>query len=113
MLRLTTEAAEHLIRVRRERHLETTAMPRFIRRDGRLKLTFANEPASGDRVIADRRISALVANSASDLLDAATIDVKSADGTTRLTVHRNRNGQTRQSRAKSTTGTTAKSATTN
>ena len=109
MLRLTTEAAEHLIKVRRERKLDTSAMPRFIRREGRLKLTFAKEPSTGDRVIADRRISALVASSASDLLDAATIDVKSKDGTTRLTVHRNRAGQTSRASRSTTAASPATS----
>jgi len=86
MLRLTTQAAQHLSRLRRERRLDDTATPRFIRRAGRLKLTFASGPWSGDRVVDSGQISTLVAPSAADLLDSATIDVGEANGRAHLVV---------------------------
>ncbi len=100
MLRLTSQATDHLMRVRREKGLETNAVPRFIRKAGRLVLTFAGGPESGDRVVDSGRLSTLVASSAADLLDGATIDVGTSSGKSLLTVRRrkdparlpNRNG---------------------
>ena len=90
MLRLTAQAAQHLLRLRRERRLDANATPRFIRHAGRLKLTFADSPGSGDRVVDGGRISTLVAPSAADLLEAATIDVGEANGRAHLVVRRGR-----------------------
>jgi Fe-S cluster assembly iron-binding protein IscA len=92
MLRITNRAAEHLVRVRREKGLTSSALPRFVRREGRLALTFARGPESGDRLVDSGRISTLVAASASDLMDDATIDVKvkSEGGRAALMVHRER-----------------------
>lgn len=88
MLRLTTQASEHLMKVRREKGLETSAIPRFIRRTGRLVLTFARGPEAGDRVVDGGRVPTLVASSAADLLDNALIDVKTASGKSMLVVRR-------------------------
>jgi hypothetical protein len=78
------------MRVRREKGLDSTLVPRFIRRAGRLVLTFAKGPESGDRVVDSGKVSTLVASSASDLLDDATIDVKTSSGRSMLVVRRNR-----------------------
>ncbi|MDH4143393.1 MAG: hypothetical protein OEV61_12355 [Chloroflexota bacterium] len=90
MLRLTSQATDHLLKVRRERGFDANAIPRFIRRTGRLALTFAKGPESGDRVIDNGRVSTLVAASASDLLDDALIDVKTSSGRSMLVVRRPR-----------------------
>jgi len=90
MLRYTPDAREHLVRVRRERGLDEAATPRFIRRAGRLALTFVRSPVEHDRVVDDGRLSTLVAASAADLLTDATIDVATNDGRTALVVRRDR-----------------------
>jgi hypothetical protein len=108
MLRLTTRATEHLVKVRRERGLDASRIPRFVRRDGRLALTFVPGPEAGDRVVDGGRISTLVAASASDLMDAATIEVKTTGDRTALVVYRRRaeaGGPAR--RGRSTAGATS------
>jgi hypothetical protein len=79
--------------VRKEKGLDTSSIPRFIRRAGRLVLTFAKGPESGDRVVDSGKVSTLVASSASDLLDDATIDVKTTSGRSMLVVRRNRSAK--------------------
>jgi Fe-S cluster assembly iron-binding protein IscA len=90
MLRFTPQARDHVIRVRREKGLGADSVPRFIRRAGRLALTFARKPIASDRVVDDGRLSTLVAASAADLLADATIDVATSDGRAALVVHRDR-----------------------
>jgi Fe-S cluster assembly iron-binding protein IscA len=106
MLRFTPQAREHLVRVRREKGLDAESVPRFIRRAGRLVLTFVRKPIASDRVVDDGRLSTLVAASASDLLSDATIDVATSDGKAALVVHRERtrraSGTSRQRAARAT-----------
>ena len=90
MLRFTTQAIDHLQQVRGERGLEPTELPRFVRRSGRLALTFARAPEEGDRLVDGGRMSTLVASSAADLLDGKTIDVKAAEGKSVLVVKQRR-----------------------
>jgi len=112
MLRLTTPASEHLMRVRKEKGLDKTLAPRFIRRAGRLVLTFAKGPESGDRVVDSGKVSTLVASSAADLLDDATIDVKTTSGRSMLVVRRSRGakGATKEKRTTRTGRTTSAAA---
>jgi Fe-S cluster assembly iron-binding protein IscA len=88
MLRLTPGAIDHLLTVRREKGHDASALPRFVRRAGRLALTFAGGPESGDRLVETPRVATLVAASAADLLDDATIDVRTRAGTSSLVVRR-------------------------
>jgi Fe-S cluster assembly iron-binding protein IscA len=88
MLRLTPQAVDHLSRVRREKGVASNLVPRFVRSSGRLRLTFAKGPETGDRVVDDGRVSALVASSAADLIDDATIDVRTEEGKAVLLVRR-------------------------
>ncbi len=90
MLRFTPQARDHVIRVRKEKGLDAESVPRFIRRAGRLVLTFVRKPVVSDRVVDDGRLSTLVAASAADLLADATIDVATSDGKAALVVHRDR-----------------------
>ncbi len=99
MLELTTTAADHLRQVRREKSLEAEAIPRFARRSGRLVLSFAKRPAAGDRVLDSGGISALIARSAGDLLDAKLIDVKQTDGRAYLVVRRTKDREGRPARS--------------
>lgn len=79
MLRITDQATDHLLHVRREKGLDADAIPRFIRRAGKLALTWAREAESGDRVVDGERVRTLVAPSAADLLEDRTIDVRATD----------------------------------
>jgi hypothetical protein len=88
MLRLTTNASRHLVNVRREKGHDANEPPRFVRRAGRLALTFARGPEAGDRLVETPQVATLVASSAADLLDGATIDVRIKGGTSVLVVHR-------------------------
>jgi Fe-S cluster assembly iron-binding protein IscA len=88
MLRFTAGAAEHLVRLREERHLQSGVYPRFVRRDGRLRLTFTMRPGSGDRIVDGGRIAAIVAPSAADILESSTIDVAATEGVAHLTIRR-------------------------
>lgn len=88
MLRLTAKAANHLVVVRREKGHDARIFPHFVRHAGRLALTFTPKPESGDRFVETRRIATLVATSAADLLDDATIDVSTRSGTSVLVVRR-------------------------
>lgn len=90
MLRITDQATEHLLRVRREKGFDTESIPRFIRKAGRLALTWARKPKAGDRVVDGERVQTLVAESAADLLEGKTIDVKAAEGKALLIVRRRR-----------------------
>jgi Fe-S cluster assembly iron-binding protein IscA len=92
MLRLTPQAIDHLARVRREKGLDSGLVPRFVRNSGRLRLTFARGPETGDRVVDDGRVSTIVASSASDLIEDATIDVRTEEGKSVLVVRRRRSG---------------------
>ena len=76
MLRFTDDAIDHLIAVRRQKGHDAHALPRFVRRTERLALTFAEGPEPGDRMVGTPRVATLVADSATDLLDGATIDVE-------------------------------------
>lgn len=99
MLRFTTQAIDHLQQVRGQRGLQPTELPRFVRRSGRLALTFARAPEEGDRLVDGGRMSTLVASSAADLLDGKTIDVKAAEGKSVLVVkHRREAADTKRGR---------------
>jgi Fe-S cluster assembly iron-binding protein IscA len=100
MLRFTTQAIDHLQQVRGKRGLDASQLPRFVRRSGRLALTFARSPEEGDRLVDGGRMSTLVASSAADLLDNKTIDVKADEGKSVLVVkHRREPAATKRGRA--------------
>jgi Fe-S cluster assembly iron-binding protein IscA len=92
MLRITPKATDHLLRVRGEKGLDANSVPRLIRRDGRLVLTWASGPESGDRAVDGGRVTTLVAPTAADLLEDSTIDVTAEDGRSVLVVARRRGG---------------------
>ncbi len=108
MLRLTTQAIDHLQRVRGQRGIDAKELPRFIRRSGRLALTFVRAPEEGDRLVDGGRMSTLVAPSAADLLDGKTIDVKATEGKSLLVVkHRREAAASKRGRGAMTSPTTA------
>lgn len=94
MLQLSPQAIDHLLRVRSQKGLDATAIPRFVRKAGRIGLTFARGPESGDMLVDDGRMSTLIASSAADLVDA-TIDVRTEDDRSVLVVRRRRPAGTR------------------
>lgn len=108
MLRFTTQAIDHLQQVRGKRGLDASELPRFVRRSGRLALTFARSPEEGDRLVDGGRMSTLVASSAADLLDGKTIDVKADEGKAVLVVkHRREAAAARPGRGATASPTTA------
>jgi len=108
MLRFTTQAIDHLQQVRGKRGLDASELPRFVRRSGRLALTFARSPEEGDRLVDGGRMSTLVASSAADLLDGKTIDVKADEGKAVLVVkHRRPAAAEKGARTTSASPTTA------
>lgn len=108
MLRFTTQAIDHLQQVRGKRGLDAAQLPRFVRRSGRLALTFARSPEEGDRLVDGGRMSTLVASSAADLLDNKTIDVKADEGKSVLVVKQRKDAPAeKRSRASAASPTTA------
>ncbi len=107
MLRLTTQAIDHLQRVRGQRGIDAKELPRFIRRSGRLALTFVRAPEEGDRLVDGGKMSTLVAPSAADLLDGKTIDVKAAEGKSMLVVKHRREAAAKRGRGAMASPTTA------
>jgi hypothetical protein len=104
MLRLTDQAADHLVNVRRERNLGAKAMPRFSRRAGKLVLKFVESPSEGDRLIHGGRISVLVAEDAVVRLESAFIDAKSKEGRTYLVVRKSSRDEAHAPRASRASG---------
>jgi Fe-S cluster assembly iron-binding protein IscA len=107
MLRFTTQAIDHLQQVRGKRGLDANELPRFVRRSGRLALTFARSPEEGDRLVDGGRMSTLVASSASDLLDGKTIDVKADEGRAVLVVKHRREAAAAKRTAETATSPTS------
>jgi Fe-S cluster assembly iron-binding protein IscA len=106
MLRFTTQAIDHLQQVRGQRGHDTSTLPRFVRRSGRLALTFAQSPEEGDRLVDGGRMSTLVASSAADLLENKTIDVRAAEGKAVLVVKQRKDATPKHART-SASATTA------
>ena len=90
MLQLTTEAARHLISLRRERGVSDTAGARFVGRGGRVGLTFAPRPAEGDRVVEDQSIKVFVAADIAEAMDQSIIDARDENGVTGLVIRKRR-----------------------
>jgi len=89
MLQVTPKATRHLIQVRRKRGADPRAGARFVRRGGRVGLTFALAPATGDRVVDAKEIRVYVASEIADALDHAIIDARDdEDGKTALFMRR-------------------------
>lgn len=84
MLQLTSEAARHLMKVRRERGVDERAGARFVSNGGRVGLTFAPAPMAGDRVVDSEPIRVFVAAEIADALDQTIIDARDEDGRTTL-----------------------------
>ena len=76
MLQLTTDARDHLARVRRERRKEA-ASARFVPSpSGRgVSLTFAAKPDDGDKVLHADGMQVFVASAVADRLGRSVIDV--------------------------------------
>ena len=86
MLNITTQAADHIQRVRGERGLDDSSIARFIRREGRVKLTFAKAAESGDKVHRLDGLRVAVAPEVADTFTDTTVDARTKDGKTWLVV---------------------------
>jgi Fe-S cluster assembly iron-binding protein IscA len=88
MLRITTEAANHLQNVRRERGVDAGEGVRFVSAGGRVGLTFAPAPSPGDKVVDAGEMKVYVAADVVPLLDRTIIDARAEDGSTGLVIRR-------------------------
>jgi Fe-S cluster assembly iron-binding protein IscA len=88
MLKLTTKAANHLRKVRKERGLDERAGARFVGKGGRVRLTFANAPQKGDKVVKGADIPVYVAPDVADTLDQSIIGARVQEGRTVLIFRR-------------------------
>jgi Fe-S cluster assembly iron-binding protein IscA len=86
MLRLTSDATDHLVRVRQERGATKDAGARLVRGGGGVRLTFSQSPEQGDKVIDASDIKVFVAPEIADALDSSVIDAKTEDGRTYLVI---------------------------
>ncbi len=115
MLQLTPKATRHLIKVRRERGVDKKAGARFVRRNGRVGLTFTTERTKSDRVVEAEEIKVYIATEIADTLDQAIIDARAEEGKTMLVIRRQAAGKTAGSKAATakagTTAATAKAGT--
>jgi Fe-S cluster assembly iron-binding protein IscA len=109
MLQLTPKATRHLIQVRRERGVDKKADARFVRRNGRVGLTFTTERTKTDRVVEAEEIQVYIATEIADTLDQAIIDARAEEGKTMLVIRRQAAGKTAAAKA-ATTKASAKGA---
>jgi len=88
MLRLTSKAASHLLKVRRERGLDERSGARFVGSGGRIRLTFSSAPRLGDRVVKGAELPVYVSSEIADTLDQSIIGTKVHEGRTVLVFRR-------------------------
>jgi Fe-S cluster assembly iron-binding protein IscA len=98
MLQLTTEAARHLISLRRERGVGEDAGARFVGRGGRVGVTFAPGPVAGDHVVEAPSIKVFVAADIAEAMDQSTIDAQDENGITGLVIRKRGAARTKAKR---------------
>jgi hypothetical protein len=87
---VTARATRRLIEDRKRRGLPETFAPRLSRREGRLVLDFATQPAAEDKVSNDHGLSLYMAPEVADDPDHAVVDLQKKDGADRLVLLRGR-----------------------
>jgi Fe-S cluster assembly iron-binding protein IscA len=90
MTSVTDRATRRLIQDRQRRGLPDTFAPRLSRRDGKIVLDFAPQPADQDRVSTHGGMRLFVAPDVAESLANAVVDVRQRDGGERLVVLKNR-----------------------
>lgn len=90
MVQLTSDATDHLRRVRRERGFGETEGVRFVQNSGRIALTFVKEPAAGDSIMGGESLPVYVSSDVAGTLDDAVIDARAEDGKVGLVIRRHR-----------------------
>ena len=88
MLQLTGRAADHLVRIRRERGMDERASARLVRKENGVRLTFVMTPRDGDLLAQDAGVRVYVPPEVADTLDQATIDVREDEGKSVLVLRR-------------------------
>lgn len=89
-MEFTPAATQHLLRLRDERGFDPHAGARFEANAQRVRLTFATEPASQDRILNGTELPIFVAPEVIDKLEHAVIDIDTSAGRTRLIIRRGR-----------------------
>ena len=88
MLRLTSSASRHLVKLRKERGVDDRAGVRFVSKEGRVGLTFSLNPVHGDREIDGEAIKVYIAPEIAPALDESIIDARDEDGKTALVLRK-------------------------
>jgi Fe-S cluster assembly iron-binding protein IscA len=88
MLQMTTRAVSHIEQLRAKQGHDGRTGVRFLRRGGRLGLTFAANPASGDRVVPCDGVVVYLASDIAEAFERSVIDAETTDGGTKLVVRR-------------------------
>jgi Fe-S cluster assembly iron-binding protein IscA len=99
MLTLTPNATRHLIEVRKERGVDEKAGARFISKGGKVGLTFAKAPETGDKVVEGSEIPVYVAAEIAEVLDHSVIDARAEEGKMTLILRKGAAGKDTPKRA--------------
>ncbi len=87
---ITARASDRLIEDRKRRGLPDNLNPRLSRREGRIVLDFAAEPAADDQVATNDVMSIFVAENVTKDLGKAVVDLETLNGKERLILRRAR-----------------------
>jgi Fe-S cluster assembly iron-binding protein IscA len=87
---VTARASTRLIEDRKRRGLSDNYKPRLSRRDGRIVLEFATQPAAEDSVATTQGLNLFVARDVADDLNGVVIDLQSSSGSERLVLLKGR-----------------------
>jgi Fe-S cluster assembly iron-binding protein IscA len=88
VLKLTSSASRHLVKLRKERGVDDRAGVRFVSKEGRVGLTFSLKPVHGDREIDGEAIKVYIAPEIAPALDESIIDARDEDGRTALVLRK-------------------------
>jgi Fe-S cluster assembly iron-binding protein IscA len=88
VLKLTSSASRHLVKLRKERGVDDRAGVRFVSKEGRVGLTFSLNPVKGDREMDSDAIKVYIAPEIAPALDESIIDARDEDGKTALVLRK-------------------------
>jgi hypothetical protein len=84
MLKITTEATDHLLPIRTESGFDEGVGARFARGTNGVGLTFADAPEPGDQVLTGFDLPVFIAEDVNARLERSLIDVSSVEDASRL-----------------------------
>jgi hypothetical protein len=79
-MEITTEATQHLVRLRQRRGFGAGDGVRILRDSGRLGLTFAARPERDDHVVETPEIDIYLAPNVSEQMNGSVMDTREVDG---------------------------------